>query len=116
MSAKDLVIGIDSSTTACKAIAWDHTGQNIAESRATYSTDSPRPNWYEQDAEDWWTALCATLHEVTAQVGSERNRRRVHHQPARNDCAGGQPAASPSAAPFSGTTNAAGRRWPNWTG
>ncbi len=72
MSTQDLVIGIDSSTTACKAIAWDSSGQVIAESRAAYPTESPQPNWYEQNAEDWWTALCHVLHDVAARVGSER--------------------------------------------
>ena len=72
MSTKDLVIGIDSSTTACKAIAWNSSGQLIAESRASYPTKSPQPNWYEQNAVDWWTALCAVLGDVAAQVGNQR--------------------------------------------
>jgi sugar (pentulose or hexulose) kinase len=70
--SKDLVIGVDSSTTACKAIAWDRHGKPHAESRATFDLISPNPNWYEQNAEDWWTALCATLRSVTAQVGADR--------------------------------------------
>ena len=36
MSLNPLVIGIDCSTTACKAIAWDAAGQAVAEGRATY--------------------------------------------------------------------------------
>jgi hypothetical protein len=32
--ARDLVIGIDSATTATKAIAWDRTGAPVAEGRA----------------------------------------------------------------------------------
>jgi sugar (pentulose or hexulose) kinase len=69
---KDLVIGVDSSTTACKAIAWDKTGKAVAESRASFEMISPHPNWYEQQAEDWWTALCQVLRQVTAQVGASR--------------------------------------------
>jgi xylulokinase len=69
---KDLVIGVDSSTTACKAIAWDRTGTAIAEARASFDLISPQPNWYEQNAEDWWAALCQTLRELTAQVGADR--------------------------------------------
>jgi sugar (pentulose or hexulose) kinase len=56
-----LVIGVDSSTTACKAIAWDCEGRAVAEGRATYPLLQPRPNWYEQDAEQWWDGLCAAL-------------------------------------------------------
>lgn len=71
-SQKDLVIGIDSSTTACKAIAWDRHGHLVAQSRVTFNLISPQPNWYEQRADDWWDAMCATLHAVSAQVGANR--------------------------------------------
>ena len=71
-SVKDLVIGVDSSTTACKAIAWDKQGKAIATARATFELISPQPNWYEQRAEDWWDALCSCLREITAQVGTNR--------------------------------------------
>jgi sugar (pentulose or hexulose) kinase len=69
---QDLVIGVDSSTTACKAIAWDRHGKAVAVSRASIEMFSPNPNWYEQRAEDWWTTLCQTLRGVTAQVGADR--------------------------------------------
>jgi sugar (pentulose or hexulose) kinase len=70
--SKDLVIGVDSSTTACKAIAWDRDGHAIAAARQTYEMTSPQPNWGEQLAEDWWHALTHVLREVTAQIGAER--------------------------------------------
>jgi sugar (pentulose or hexulose) kinase len=69
---KDLVIGVDSSTTACKAIAWDRSGNLVAQSRATFDLISPQPNWYEQHAGDWWDALCQTLRSVSTQVGVDR--------------------------------------------
>jgi len=59
-----LVIGIDSSTTACKAIAWDRSGRAVAEGRASYPLLQPAPNWYEQDAEQWWSGSCAVLQEL----------------------------------------------------
>lgn len=52
--ATPLVIGIDSSTTSCKAIAWDKDGNAVSEGRSAYALDQPRPKWFEQDAEDWW--------------------------------------------------------------
>jgi sugar (pentulose or hexulose) kinase len=67
-----LVIGIDSSTTSCKAIAWDPEGQAVAEGRASYSLLQPRPNWYEQDAETWWDGTCATLRTLLSHVGTAR--------------------------------------------
>lgn len=69
---RDLVIGVDSSTTAVKAIAWDKQGRTVAQSRASFEMFSPQPNWYEQRAEDWWTSLCSVLRSVTAQVGVGR--------------------------------------------
>ncbi|MEZ4671589.1 MAG: FGGY-family carbohydrate kinase [Anaerolineae bacterium] len=70
--AKDLVIGVDSSTTAVKAIVWDKRGKLVAQSRASFDMISPHPNYYEQRAEDWWTSLCEVLRNVTAQVGTDR--------------------------------------------
>jgi xylulokinase len=58
---RDLVIGIDSSTTATKAIAWDGEGRLVGEGRAPIALANPAPLHYEQDAEDWWGALCTAL-------------------------------------------------------
>ena len=69
---RDLVIGIDSSTTACKAIAWDRRGKAVVEGRSTFNLVSPQPNFYEQQATDWWDAFCSTLRGITAQVDSNR--------------------------------------------
>ncbi len=63
-----LVIGIDSSTTACKAIAWDRQGRAVAEGRATYPLLTPAPHWYEQDAEQWWAGLCTALATLLARI------------------------------------------------
>ena len=65
-----LVIGIDSSTTACKAIAWGRDGQVVAEGRASYPLQQPRPKWYEQDAEQWWDGACTALRELLAQINA----------------------------------------------
>ena len=65
---KNLVIGIDISTTACKAIAWDNLGNIIAEGKSTLQLLQPQPNWYEQDAEDWWYTMCMTLEDLVDQI------------------------------------------------
>lgn len=59
--SKDLVIGIDSSTTATKAIAWTGDGALVAEGRCQVALKNPAPLYYEQDARDWWQALCTAL-------------------------------------------------------
>jgi sugar (pentulose or hexulose) kinase len=63
-----LVVSIDSSTTACKAIAWDERGQAVAEGRAAYQVIQPQRGWHEQNAEDWWKGACCALSDCTAQV------------------------------------------------
>ena len=44
----DLVIGIDSSTSATKAIAWDGEGRAIAEGRAPIAMSNPAAGQFEQ--------------------------------------------------------------------
>src|SRR4051812_27424028 len=68
----DLVIGLDSSTTACKAIAWDRRGRAIAEGRAAIALSNPKPGWFEQDPDDWWTSACKALKQLTRKVAPAR--------------------------------------------
>ncbi|MBN2352682.1 MAG: hypothetical protein JXD23_08960 [Spirochaetales bacterium] len=70
--AADLVIGLDSSTTGCKALALDRRGRVVARAARFIPLSSPRPNWYEQDPEDWWTAARRALRLVARSVGPER--------------------------------------------
>ncbi|MEZ5932064.1 MAG: FGGY-family carbohydrate kinase [Alphaproteobacteria bacterium] len=66
--ARDLVIGIDSSTTATKAIAWSADGVPVAEGRCPIALTNPAPLVYEQDARDWWRSLCSALRDLGQQV------------------------------------------------
>ncbi len=63
-----LVIGLDSSTTAVKAIAFDESGNVVAATHEPIPLSSPGPNLYEQDAEDWWSAAHKALRSLTRQV------------------------------------------------
>ena len=49
-----LVLGIDVSTTATKAVLVDGTGRVRAIGTADYRHETPRPLWSEQDPELWW--------------------------------------------------------------
>ena len=69
---RDLVIGIDSSTTATKAIAWDRTGALVAEGRAAIPLAQPRPRYFEQEPEDWWRSTFLALRELAAKVEPAR--------------------------------------------
>lgn len=71
MSA-DLVIGIDSSTTACKAIAFDKRGHAVAEGRDSIPLSNPRPGWMEQEVSDWTGSLAKALRQLTKRVKPDR--------------------------------------------
>ena len=74
VSQQDYVIGVDSSTTATKAVVWDRKGNTVAEGRATFPLAMPRPGWHEQDAEDWWRSTRDALREVVSKVDPKRIR------------------------------------------
>jgi len=68
----DLVLGIDCSTTASKAVAWDRAGRAVAEGRAPLEILSPQPGWGEQRADAWWEATVAAVRAVLAQAAPGR--------------------------------------------
>lgn len=69
---RDLVIGIDSSTSATKAIAWNQKGEVVAEGRAPIALSNPQPGWFEQDPGEWWSSTVAALQQVTAKIDAAR--------------------------------------------
>ncbi len=72
MPARDLIIGLDASTTACKAVLLDAQGQTLAAASALLPMRKPRPAWHEQPAQTWWSAACQALRQVAAQVDPAR--------------------------------------------
>jgi len=75
------VIGIDSSTTATKAVVWDREGRAVAEGRGEIGLAIPRPGWHEQDAEDWWRSCATAVTQALASVnGSDIEAICVTHQ------------------------------------
>jgi xylulokinase len=73
-SVSALVVGLDSSTTAVKAIAFDRSGRIAAQAHHPISLFSPQPRHYEQDPADWWHAAQQTLQSITAQADPARIR------------------------------------------
>ncbi len=51
-----VVLGIDVSTTATKAVLVDEQGAVVAIGTAEYGFEQPHPLWTEQDPGLWWTA------------------------------------------------------------
>jgi sugar (pentulose or hexulose) kinase len=69
---ENVVIGLDSSTTSTKAIAFDHNGGMVARAHASIPLFSPRPNYYEQHPDDWWRSAQRVLQQITNQIDPER--------------------------------------------
>ena len=59
-----LLLGIDIGTSACKVAVFNEGGQVLAQSAQPYSVYYPHPEWAEQDADEWWAAVCAGLRDV----------------------------------------------------
>lgn len=62
-------IGIDSSTTATKALLMDEQGKVVAVAAAEYPFETPRPLWSEQDPALWWVATIKSIRKVLADSG-----------------------------------------------
>ena len=68
MSAS-LVLGLDVSTTATKAILLARDGTVLAVAAAEYPFETPHPLWAEQDPALWWDAARKTIKQVLAETG-----------------------------------------------
>ena len=62
-------IGIDSSTTATKALLMADDGTVAGVAANEYSFDTPRPLWSEQDPALWWEATTAGIRQLLATTG-----------------------------------------------
>jgi len=62
-------IGIDTSTTATKALLMDESGKVLAVASTEYPYETPQPLWSEQDPTLWWRATVESIHKVVAKTG-----------------------------------------------
>ncbi|MFL5717904.1 MAG: xylulokinase, partial [Chloroflexota bacterium] len=65
-----LVLGIDVSTTATKAILADETGAVRGVGVAEYGFESPHPLWSEQDPALWWDAAVEAISTVLRETAT----------------------------------------------
>ena len=62
-------IGIDTSTTATKALLIDENGKVVAVASSEYSFDTPHPLWSEQHPSLWWDGTVESIKQVLAESG-----------------------------------------------
>jgi sugar (pentulose or hexulose) kinase len=72
IGSSSLVLGLDCSTSACKAVVWDCDGNAVAMGHHPLSLVTPRPTWHEQPAESWWTATVQAIRQAASQVDSSQ--------------------------------------------
>jgi FGGY-family pentulose kinase len=62
------VIGVDAGTEGLRAGIFDLAGSPVAFAATPYPTRFPQPSWAEQDPEDWWQALGASVRKALAEA------------------------------------------------
>ena len=62
-------IGIDSSTTATKALLMDDSGVVIGVASSEYPYETPKPLWSEQHPSLWWNATVSSIRQVLTDSG-----------------------------------------------
>jgi xylulokinase len=67
---RDLVVGVDCSTTASKAVVWDRAAGRSH--RAAPFTTSSADQVGEQNAEDWWTATREAIRRAAQSTDARR--------------------------------------------
>jgi sugar (pentulose or hexulose) kinase len=69
---KEFVIGLDCSTTSVKAIAFNKKGKIAGKAVETIPLYSPQLNYYEQNANEWWTSAKKALKNLTGQINPNK--------------------------------------------
>jgi len=62
-------LGIDSSTTATKALLINVGGEVLGVASSEYTFDIPHPMWTEQHPDLWWQATTASIRQVLSESG-----------------------------------------------
>ena len=68
------VLGIDLGTESARAGIFDLEGRAVATAATTYALTHPRPGWAEQDPDEWWSALVASVREAMQEAGAGADR------------------------------------------
>lgn len=63
------LMGIDIGTTGAKTLLINEEGKVIATNTQEYPLHTPRPNWAEQDPNDWWEGTINSIKNVLSEVG-----------------------------------------------
>ena len=62
-------LGLDTSTTASKALIVDDNGKVLATASSPQTLQTPKPLWSEQNPIEWWEAVSASIKSVLESSG-----------------------------------------------
>lgn len=65
----EYLLGIDIGTSACKVALFQKDGVVRAQANQPYAVYYPQLGWAEQDAEEWWAAVCRAIRDVLEMSG-----------------------------------------------
>ncbi|MET0999943.1 MAG: FGGY family carbohydrate kinase [Marmoricola sp.] len=69
--AEDLILAIDQGTSSTKSMLVDQRGRVVAQASVAVGQDHPQPGWVEQDAEEIWASVRASVRDcVTEQYAT----------------------------------------------
>ena len=66
-----VVLGLDVSTTATKAVILDETGAVRSSAAVEYPFETPHPRWSEQDPNVWWDAAVGAIRTALGDLGGD---------------------------------------------
>ena len=66
----ELFLGIDLGTTGLKSMLADASGQLIGSEYRSYSLNTPRNGYAEQDPEEWYQQMCSSIHGLLEKTGN----------------------------------------------
>lgn len=61
---KELLLGIDIGTSACKVALFQPDGTVVATGGAEYPVYYPQAGWVEQNPNEWWSAVCQAIKKM----------------------------------------------------
>jgi glycerol kinase len=64
---RPVVVSIDAGTTGVRSFAVDEQGTPVGWSYREFTQHFPRPGWVEHDADEIWSAVQTTLHELVTE-------------------------------------------------
>lgn len=64
-----LLLGVDIGTNESKGVLIDGSFRPIASFSVPHTMENPQPNYFEMDAEIWWSDFCRTCRGLMEQAG-----------------------------------------------